>query len=104
VRRAVRYGIGWTASGIPPDQVAPLAARVRTAWHDAGRDGAPRIVAHTCFAVGDDVEERSYSYLRRPKAIQDAVDQYTDAGVDELILDPTVAELSQVERLANLVL
>jgi hypothetical protein len=68
------------------------------------------------------VEERSYSYLRRyyaytgagdavaasalrtPKVIQDALDQYTDAGVDELILDPTVAELSQVERLANVVL
>jgi alkanesulfonate monooxygenase SsuD/methylene tetrahydromethanopterin reductase-like flavin-dependent oxidoreductase (luciferase family) len=122
VRRVVRYGIGWTAGGIPPDQVAALAARVRTAWDEAGRDGKPRIVALTYFSLGDDVEERSYSYLRRyyaytgaadavaagalrtPEAIQDALDQYTDAGVDELIFDPTVAELSQVDRLAGLVL
>jgi alkanesulfonate monooxygenase SsuD/methylene tetrahydromethanopterin reductase-like flavin-dependent oxidoreductase (luciferase family) len=122
VRRAVRFGIGWTAGGIPPDQVAALAARVRTAWDEAGRDGKPRIVALTYFSLGDDVEERSYSYLRRyyaytgaadavaagalrtPEAIQDALDQYTAAGVDELIFDPTVAELSQVDRLAGLVL
>jgi alkanesulfonate monooxygenase SsuD/methylene tetrahydromethanopterin reductase-like flavin-dependent oxidoreductase (luciferase family) len=122
VRRTLRYGIGWTAGGVPPDQVAPLAARVRTAWGDAGRDGKPRIVALTYFSLGDDVEERSYSYLRRyyaytgagdavaasalrsPKMIQDALDQYIDAGVDELIFDPTVAELSQVDRLADVVL
>jgi alkanesulfonate monooxygenase SsuD/methylene tetrahydromethanopterin reductase-like flavin-dependent oxidoreductase (luciferase family) len=122
IRRAVRYGIGWTAGGIPPDQVAPLAARVRTTWDEAGRDGEPRIVALTYFSLGDDVEERSNSYLRRyyaytgagdavaagalrsPTAIQKALDQYTAAGVDELILDPTVAELSQVERLAEVVL
>jgi alkanesulfonate monooxygenase SsuD/methylene tetrahydromethanopterin reductase-like flavin-dependent oxidoreductase (luciferase family) len=122
VRRAVRYGVGFTAGGIPPDQVAALATRVRDEWRNAGRDGEPRIVALTYFSVGDDVEERSYSYLRRyyaytgngdaiassalrtPKAIQDALERYTDVGVDELILDPTVAELSQVERLADTVL
>ena len=98
------------------------AARVRTAWREAGRDREPRIVALTYFSLGDDVEERSYSYLRRyytytgaadavaasalrtPKAIQNALDQYTAAGVDELILDPTVADLSQIERLAAVAL
>jgi alkanesulfonate monooxygenase SsuD/methylene tetrahydromethanopterin reductase-like flavin-dependent oxidoreductase (luciferase family) len=123
IRRAVRFGIGWTAGGIPPDQVRVLASRVRQAWRDAGRDGEPRIVALTYFSLGDDVEERSYGYLRRyyaylgdaveavagsalrsPTAIRGACDQYAEAGVDELILDPTVAELSQVDRLADVVL
>jgi alkanesulfonate monooxygenase SsuD/methylene tetrahydromethanopterin reductase-like flavin-dependent oxidoreductase (luciferase family) len=123
VRRAVRYGIGWTAGGIPPQQVAPLASRVREAWTEGSRDGEPHIAALAYFSLGDEVEERSYSYLRRyyayvgdavdavaasalrsPAAIRDACDQYAEAGVDELILDPTVAEVSQVDRLADVVL
>jgi alkanesulfonate monooxygenase SsuD/methylene tetrahydromethanopterin reductase-like flavin-dependent oxidoreductase (luciferase family) len=123
VRRAVRYGIGWTAGGIPPQQVVGLASQVHQAWDEAGREGQPHIVALTYFSLGDDVEDRSYDYLRRyyayvgegveaiasgalrsPEAIREACDQYAEAGVDELILDPTVAELSQVERLADVVL
>jgi alkanesulfonate monooxygenase SsuD/methylene tetrahydromethanopterin reductase-like flavin-dependent oxidoreductase (luciferase family) len=123
VRRAVRYGIGWTAGGIPPQQVAPLASRVRQEWQDAGREGEPHIVALAYFSLGDEVEKSSYDYLRRyyayvgdgveaiassalrsPEAIRSARDQYAEAGVDELILDPTVAELSQVDRLAEVTL
>ena len=123
VRRAVRYGVGWTAGGIPPDQVAPLAARVREAWREAGRNGEPRIVALAYYSLGGEVEEASYGYLRRyygylgdyteaiaagalrsAEAIKSASSAYADAGVDELVLDPTVAELSQVDRLAEIVL
>jgi hypothetical protein len=75
------------------------------------------------FSIGADVEEASYAYLRHyygflgpyveaiaggalrgPDAISNARQAYEDAGVDELILDPTVADISQVERLADLVL
>jgi alkanesulfonate monooxygenase SsuD/methylene tetrahydromethanopterin reductase-like flavin-dependent oxidoreductase (luciferase family) len=122
-RRVVRYGQGWTAGGIPADRVGVIAAQVRKAWRDADREGEPRIVALTYFSLGDDVEERSYGYLRHyyghnkdggqavaaraprsPAAIREAMNRYADAGVDELIFDPTVAELSQVERLADVVL
>jgi alkanesulfonate monooxygenase SsuD/methylene tetrahydromethanopterin reductase-like flavin-dependent oxidoreductase (luciferase family) len=122
VRRAVRVGVGWTGGGLPPDQVAPIATRVREAWRQAGRAGDPRIVALTYFSLGD-VDEESYGYLRRyyawlgdyaesiaagalrsPEAIKAACAAYADAGVDELILDPTVAELAQVDRLADVVL
>jgi alkanesulfonate monooxygenase SsuD/methylene tetrahydromethanopterin reductase-like flavin-dependent oxidoreductase (luciferase family) len=123
VRRTVEHGIGWTAGGLPPDQVAPLVARVREAWRDAGRDGEPRIAALAYFSLGDEVESASYDYLRRyygylggytemiassalrsPEAIKSACDAYAGAGVDLLVLDPTVAELSQVDRLADVVL
>ena len=40
VRRTVQYGVGWTAGGVPPDQMAPVAARVRQAWREAGRPGS----------------------------------------------------------------
>jgi alkanesulfonate monooxygenase SsuD/methylene tetrahydromethanopterin reductase-like flavin-dependent oxidoreductase (luciferase family) len=123
VRRTVEYGVGWTSGGAPPDQIAPVAARVREAWREAGRDGEPRILALAYFSLGDEVEQLSYRYLRHyyagfgdyaegiaanafrsPAAIKDAFAAYTDAGVDELILDPTVAELSQIDRLADAVL
>jgi CO dehydrogenase/acetyl-CoA synthase gamma subunit (corrinoid Fe-S protein) len=43
------------------------------------------------------------SALRSAAAIKDAAAKYADAGVDDLILDPTVAEISQVDRLADIV-
>ncbi|MGS0688150.1 LLM class flavin-dependent oxidoreductase [Nakamurella sp. GG22] len=123
VRRTVQYGVGWTAGGAPPDQIAPMAARVRQAWQEAGKAGEPRILALAYFSLGDDVEAASYAYLRHyygfmgeyvemvaggalrgREAITGAMAAYEDAGVDELILDPTVADLSQVHRLAELVL
>lgn len=123
LRRTVQYGIGWTAGGMPPEQVAPVARAVRAAWRDAGRDGEPRIVALTYFSLGEDAESASHAYLRRyygflgdyadviasgalrsAEAIEAARAAYIDAGVDDLILDPTVADLEQVDRLADVVL
>jgi alkanesulfonate monooxygenase SsuD/methylene tetrahydromethanopterin reductase-like flavin-dependent oxidoreductase (luciferase family) len=122
VRRTIEYGTGWTSGGVPPDRVAPFAERIRAAWRDAGKEGEPRIVALTYFSLGDDVESASYEYLRRyyghlgdyteriaanalrsENAIKDAAAAYADAGVDDLLLDPTVAEISQVDRLADVV-
>ncbi len=123
VRRTIEYGTGWTAGGAPPEQVAPFADRIRAAWQDAGKEGEPRIAALAYFSLGEDVEAASYQYLRHyyrflgdytemiagsalrsADAIKAAVAKYADAGVDDLILDPTVADISQVDRLADVVL
>ena len=123
VRRTVTYGIGWTGGGAPPEHTAPVVQKVRAAWAAAGRQGEPRIAALAYFSLGDHVRERSHSYLRRyyaqfgqfaesiatgalrsPEAIRRTVAAFADAGVDELILDPTVAELDQIDRLADVVL
>lgn len=122
VRRAVEFGAGWTAGGLPPDAVAGMAEKVTAAWAEAGRDGRPRIAALVYFSLGD-VEDRSRasvldyyqpmgqetaewiagSVLRSPEAITGAVAAYEQAGVDELILDPTVPDVDQVEQLAETV-
>src|SRR5438093_899284 len=44
IRRTITIGLGWTAGGMPPQQVEPFAERVRTAWKDSGRPGDPKIV------------------------------------------------------------
>ena len=122
VRRVVESGAGWTAGGAPPQATAPFVERVRTAWREAGRDGAPRFAALNYFSLGD-TEDRSRGYLldyygilgpqvaemiaggahRSPQAIKDVIAGFADAGVDELVLDPTVADLSQVDLLAEVV-
>jgi alkanesulfonate monooxygenase SsuD/methylene tetrahydromethanopterin reductase-like flavin-dependent oxidoreductase (luciferase family) len=122
IRRTVRYGTGWTGGGGTPEQLAPVISRVREAWTRSGREGAPRILALAYFSLGEEVEASSYQYLRHyygifgefadmiaaaalrsPGAIRGAMSAFEDVGVDELILDPTVADLSQVDRLADVV-
>jgi alkanesulfonate monooxygenase SsuD/methylene tetrahydromethanopterin reductase-like flavin-dependent oxidoreductase (luciferase family) len=122
IRRTVEHGVGWTAGGAPAQMVAPVVERVRAAWRDAGREGSPRMVALNYFSLGN-TEQRSRDYLldyygifgsetagmiagsahRSPEAIREAVAAFEAAGFDELILDPTVPELSQVDLLAEVV-
>ena len=123
VRRTVDFGVGWTAGGLPPQMIAPFVERVRAAWRNAGRQGAPRIVALNYFGLGD-TEAQSRGYLldyyrflgpemaemiaggahRSPDAIRDVIAAFEEAGVDELILDPTVGDPAQVDLLARIAL
>jgi alkanesulfonate monooxygenase SsuD/methylene tetrahydromethanopterin reductase-like flavin-dependent oxidoreductase (luciferase family) len=123
IERTVRWGRGWTAGGAAPEQVGPFAEKVRAAWRDSARDGDPRIVALTYFALGEKADEGATSYIkdyygylgewvdtiargvpRTPEAIRDTVGRFEEIGVDELILDPTIADLEQVDLLAEAVL
>jgi alkanesulfonate monooxygenase SsuD/methylene tetrahydromethanopterin reductase-like flavin-dependent oxidoreductase (luciferase family) len=122
IRRVVQHGIGWTAGGSPPDQLAPFVKRIRDAWKEAGREGEPRIVALSYYSLGEGTEGASRQYLedyyrftgmgdkiadwvpRSPEAIKQAAQAFEEAGVDELIFDPTVADLEQVDLLAKVVL
>jgi hypothetical protein len=56
------------------------------------------------YAFTGNAEAIASSALRSSAAIRGAFNKYADAGIDELILDPMVAEPSQVERLADIVL
>lgn len=121
IERTIQHGDGFTAGGAPPQIVAPFVERVRKAWKDAGRKGDPRLVALSYFSIGE--EKRSADYIldyygflgdtakmiadnvpRAADAIRGTVKAFEETGVDELILDPTVAELDQVDRLADVVL
>ncbi len=123
IERAARWGIGWTAGGAAADQVGPFAVRVRAAWREAGREGDARIVALSYFSMLDDRIEDSkaslldyYTYLgewssgiaegapRGVAGVQDTVKRFEDAGVDELVFDPTVPDLREVDLLADAVL
>jgi alkanesulfonate monooxygenase SsuD/methylene tetrahydromethanopterin reductase-like flavin-dependent oxidoreductase (luciferase family) len=120
IRRTLEWGAGWTSGGAPPDQSAPLAAGIRDAWHEAGRPGEPRIAALNYFSLGEDDASRRYLHhyyrflggyadmiaegaLRSEAAIHDTLSAFEDAGFTEVYLDPTVASLDQIDRLADVV-
>ena len=118
IRRTVRYGQGWIGGGGGPDQAAPVIEKVRRAWHEAGRDGEPRIATLAYFGLGDEEASRAallsyYGFLgdwakgvadaalRSPQAVQGAVKAFEEVGVNDLVLVPTLATLDQVDRVAD---
>jgi alkanesulfonate monooxygenase SsuD/methylene tetrahydromethanopterin reductase-like flavin-dependent oxidoreductase (luciferase family) len=121
VRRTVAYGEGWTAGGASPEQVGPMIAKVRQAWREAGREGEPRISALTYFGLGDaEVSKASLrryygflgdwadnianSALRTPNTVRAAARAFADVGVTELVFDPTIPSVEEVDRLADVLL
>jgi alkanesulfonate monooxygenase SsuD/methylene tetrahydromethanopterin reductase-like flavin-dependent oxidoreductase (luciferase family) len=121
VRRTVQYGRGWIGGGGPPDMAVPIIEKVRRAWREAGREGEPRFASLAYFGLGDEAASRaslrSYygflgdwtdavveSALRTPQSLRDAVKAFEEIGLHELIFDPTIPDLSEVDRLADAVL
>jgi alkanesulfonate monooxygenase SsuD/methylene tetrahydromethanopterin reductase-like flavin-dependent oxidoreductase (luciferase family) len=121
IRRTVTHAEGWTAGGGGPEMAAPVIEKVRRAWSDAGREGEPRIGALVYFGLGDDEASRAslrsyYGFLgdwtetvvegalRTPKDVAETARRYADLGVTDLAFDPTVATLSEIDRLADAVL
>jgi alkanesulfonate monooxygenase SsuD/methylene tetrahydromethanopterin reductase-like flavin-dependent oxidoreductase (luciferase family) len=119
--RMARYADGYAHGGGPPRAFAAAASRAWAAWTEAGRPGAPRLWGQAYFALGGgDEAERGAAYLRdyyaftgpfaekiaagalsSPGMVRDVVRGYEEAGCDHLVLLPTVPDLAQLERLAD---
>jgi alkanesulfonate monooxygenase SsuD/methylene tetrahydromethanopterin reductase-like flavin-dependent oxidoreductase (luciferase family) len=120
IQRTIRWGMGWTVGGAPPERGGPFAERVRKAWKEAGKQGEPKIVGLTYFALGDGAEERAAAYLtdyygqygagiaqaipKSAQALKERVVRFEDYGFDELFVDPTIADIAQVDQAAQAVL
>lgn len=124
LRRAGCIADGIITWSIRPDQDAQRASirTVERAWREAGRDGRPYIVAAMYFSLGPGAEESlrshltayySYSSEAREKvfdistyterAVEDAIESYAEAGVDELLFGPPTASVDQISYLADIV-
>lgn len=118
--RMARYADGYVHNGGPPRAFVRAAERARAAWTDLGRPGEPELWGQSYFVLGE--EERGLAYmrdyyaftgpfaekiaeglLRTPQQIAGQVRGYAEAGCDELVLLPAVADLEQVDRLAEVV-
>jgi alkanesulfonate monooxygenase SsuD/methylene tetrahydromethanopterin reductase-like flavin-dependent oxidoreductase (luciferase family) len=122
IARVGRWGSGYIMGGGGPDRVGDLRTQVESAWQAAGRTGKPRFVAGMYFGLGPDATERAGSYIRTyyafmgpmaehlvaslpttPDAVKYTLQLFAEQGVDEVICWPCIAEIEQVDRLAEIV-
>lgn len=118
--RAARFADGYIHGGGPPRAFASAAEKARAAWIDAGRPGKPRLWGMGYYALHPDHAEAGKDYLRHyyaftgpfaeriaegllttPHAIAAFVRGYAEAGCDDLVLFPTVADADELDRLAD---
>jgi alkanesulfonate monooxygenase SsuD/methylene tetrahydromethanopterin reductase-like flavin-dependent oxidoreductase (luciferase family) len=116
--RMARYADGYAHGGGPPRAFAGAATKAKAAWSDLGRPGQPALWGQAYFALGDEPRGEAYlldyyaftgpfaakiaaGNLTSPRAIRDFVRAYEEAGCDELVLLPTVADPGQLDRLAD---
>ncbi|KIF75611.1 MmcJ protein [Streptomyces sp. 150FB] len=120
--RMARWGEGYVAASVPVSMAAGTFDTARAAWKEAGREGSPRLVAIAYFALGDIDKGRGnvHDYYLASgeevadgtaagvhggaEAVKEAVRAFADIGADELILNPTLADIDEVARLADVVL
>lgn len=124
---AIKRGARWADGYISGGGGDPVRARenydlLAKEWQAEGRKGKPRFVAAVYYALGADARGRGAVYIRdyysfmgprvdfmvnvihaEDEAVKTAIKGFADAGTDEFILWPTIAELDQVDRLATLV-
>ena len=128
LERSGREGDGYIAgsagsgSANEVQEVAGYYKVAEQAWKDAGKPGRPRFVAALTCAIGTYAAERTRDSMRAyyafrgeaaakaefpvpqtREAILEAMDTFEQVGVDELILEPGVADLDQIDLLAELV-
>jgi len=120
IERTVKWAVGWTSGGATPERAAPFAERVRKAWSEAGREGVPRIAGLTYFGLSDRAVEAATEYLgdyygdmgkqiaqnipTSAQSLKDTVKKFEENGFDELFVDPTLADLAEIERAAEAIL
>ena len=114
--RMARYADGYAHNGGPPRAFATAAGRALAAWSDLGRPGEPSLWGQGYFAFGDTAQGDAYlrdyyaftgpfaekiaaGNLTSARALKDYVRGYEEAGCDELVLFPTVADIDELERL-----
>ncbi|MCK1820596.1 LLM class flavin-dependent oxidoreductase [Streptomyces sp. XM83C] len=119
-RRVAELADGWIMGGGTPDRFAAHAARVEAAWRKAGREGRPRKLALSYFALGPDARAHADAFLLdyygflgdlaprvaagaavTPQDVTARVAAFEKAGCDELILVPTTSDPGQVGLLAE---
>jgi alkanesulfonate monooxygenase SsuD/methylene tetrahydromethanopterin reductase-like flavin-dependent oxidoreductase (luciferase family) len=122
IRRVGRWADGFVSGGVrDPEQVRQLFDLAEESWRAEGREGRPRLVASLYYALGPnaarggDYIRHYYSYFgpaaddmarsipSSPETLDNLIGGFGEVGADEVVCWPTVAQLEQVDRLAEVV-
>lgn len=120
--RMARWGTGYIGASFPAEMAAQPFDAARAAWRKAGREGMPRLVAVAYFVFGDieqgranvrdyysSADEQTIDIINSgicagPDAVRAAVKAHAELGVDEIIFNSALADIGEMERLADIVL
>jgi alkanesulfonate monooxygenase SsuD/methylene tetrahydromethanopterin reductase-like flavin-dependent oxidoreductase (luciferase family) len=123
IRRVGKWADGFITGGVAdPGQARQLFEIAEASWNAEGRSGRPRFVGGIYYALGADAQERVRSYIvdyygylgpaaeemaktfpASPDAVEEKLQGFEDVGMDELVFWPCVADLEQLEGLADLI-
>jgi probable F420-dependent oxidoreductase len=123
IRRAVRYADGWTGAGSSPrDTFTERIKQVRGMLAEEGRDCKDFPISKRVYLAVDDDENRALKRLKEwcgyyygdadlpekvavwgsPAKVQEQLAEWSEAGVDEFILNPVFDMEAHLESLAKL--
>ncbi|MBI3065410.1 MAG: LLM class flavin-dependent oxidoreductase [Deltaproteobacteria bacterium] len=122
VQRIAKWGDGYMApGGGEPESLLKMWGKIERAWQEAGREGRPRWVGASYYALGPNAAEHASRYInanygynpdlaaRRLRtlpasraAVEEAIKRQSDMGVDEFILRPCADDLDQMDRLTEI--
>ena len=119
IRRVPRYA-GWISGGGGVERFKQGAEAAKAAWKQAGKPGAPRLLALSYFSLGEEATPAARRYLldyysflgpaaeavargalTTPKIVKEEVTAFEGAGCDELVLLPCATGIEQVDLLAE---
>ncbi len=119
--RVGKYADGFIAAGNVAT-VEYLFQTVLESWEAEGRPGSPRLAGVASYALGPNAADQVGGYIRHyysflgdaaeqmarnaissPEAVKDAIRDMEGIGMDEVVFLPSVAEMDQLERLADII-
>jgi Luciferase-like monooxygenase len=118
--RMARYADGYIHNGGPPRTFVRAARTAVLAWELMERPGSPLLWTQGYFALGDAAgrgaaymldyyaftgpfaERVAESLLTTPQAVSQFVRGYKEAGCQEMVLMPGVADIDQLDRLREI--
>ncbi len=121
IRRVGRYADGFIAAAGNPAAVDDLYKQAVESWNLHKREGTPRLAGVASYALGPGAADKVGDYIRHyysflgesaetmaqnamssPEAIKDTIRDMEGIGMDEVVFLPSVADMDQFERLADL--
>ncbi len=122
VRRVGRHADGFIAAAGNAAAVEQLYQVALDSWEAEGRSGKPRLAGVASYALGPNAADQVGGYIRHyysflgdaaeqmarnaissPEAVKDAIRDMEGIGMDEVVFLPSVAEMDQLERLADII-
>ena len=122
VRRVGRYADGFIAAAANAAAVEQLYSVALESWDAEGRTGSPRLAGVASYALGPDAADKVGGYIRHyysflgdaaetmaqnaistPESVKDTIRDMEGIGMDEVVFLPSVSDMDQLERLADLI-